>query len=65
MIHINLTTDKIQLLTNLIGTCLEDLRVEIQATENMSYKDMLRQRKGINLKLEEYLNVSQELPFAG
>ncbi len=65
MIQLNLTVDEIQLLSNLIDTCLQDLRVEIQATDNMGYKDMLKQRKGLLLKLESSLKESQTLPVAG
>lgn len=65
MIQLNLTVDEIQLLSNLIDTCLQDLRVEIQATDNMGYKDMLKQRKGLLLKLESSLKDSQTLLVAG
>lgn len=65
MIQLNLTVDEIQLLSNLIDTCLQDLRVEIQATDNMGYKDMLKQRKGLLLKLESSLKESQTLLVAG
>jgi len=65
MIQLNLTVDEIQLLSNLIDTCLQDLRVEIQATDNMGYKDMLKQRKGLLLKLESSLKESQTLSVAG
>lgn len=65
MIQLNLTVDEIQLLSNLIDTCLQDLRVEIQATDNMGFKDMLKQRKGLLLKLESSLKESQTLPVAG
>lgn len=65
MIQLNLTTDEIQLLSNLVDSCLQDLREEIQATDNMGYKEMLRQRKGILLKLEVSLKESQALPVAG
>lgn len=65
MIQLNLTTDEIDLLSNLLDSCLQDLRVEIQATDNMGYKDMLKQRKGILLKLEASLKESLALPVAG
>ncbi len=65
MIQLNLTTDEIDLLGNLLDSCLQDLRVEIQATDNIGYKDMLKQRKGILIKLESSLKESQTLPVAG
>ncbi|MFA5836146.1 MAG: hypothetical protein WC837_04235 [Bellilinea sp.] len=64
MIQINLTQDEIQLLKNLLDTYLEDLRVEIHATDNMDYKEMLRSRKAILLKLMEALPKEQNLPLA-
>ncbi|HAL17028.1 MAG TPA: hypothetical protein DCP32_09855 [Anaerolineaceae bacterium] len=64
MIQINLTQDEIQLLKNLLDTYLEDLRVEIHATDNMDYKEMLRSRKVILLKLMEALPKEQNLPLA-
>jgi len=65
MIQLNLTTDEIDLIGNLLDSCLQDLRVEIQATDNIGYKDMLKQRKGILIKLESSLKESQTLPVAG
>lgn len=64
MIQINLTQDEIQLLKNLLDTYLEDLRVEIHATDNMEYKEMLRRRKAILLKMMEALPREQNLPLA-
>ena len=64
MIQINLTQDEIQLLKTLLDTYLEDLRVEIHATDNMDYKEMLRSRKAILLKLMEALPKEQNLPLA-
>ncbi|MHB8113980.1 MAG: hypothetical protein ACYDHA_11055 [Bellilinea sp.] len=64
MIQINLTQDEIQLLKNLLDTYLVDLRVEIHATDNMDYKEMLRSRKAILLKLMEALPKEQNLPLA-
>jgi len=65
MIQLNLSTDEIQLLNSLVDSCIEDLRVEIQATDNMGYKEMLKQRKGILLKLEASLKESQAVILAG
>lgn len=65
MIQLNLSADEIQLLSNLVDSCLQDLREEIQATDNMGYKEMLRQRKSILVKLEASLRESQGFPLAG
>lgn len=64
MVPINLTTEEIQLLRNLIEACLDDLWVEIQATDNMGYKDMLRTRKVTLVKLLGQLSQTQNLPLA-
>ena len=65
MIQINLTQDEIQLLRGLLDTILEDLRVEIHATDKMDYKDMLKERKALLLKLMEALKEDKEMPLAG
>ncbi|MHB1339485.1 MAG: hypothetical protein ACYCYG_11790 [Bellilinea sp.] len=64
MIQLNLSTDEIQLLNNLVDSCMEDLRVEIHATDNMGYKEMLRERTGILMKLEAVLKESQSVELA-
>lgn len=64
MVQINLSAEEIQVLRSLIDICLEDLWVEIQATDNMGYKDMLRKRKEILTKLLAELPSIQELPLA-
>lgn len=64
MIQINLTQDEIQLLRGLLDTILEDLRVEIHATDKMEYKDMLKERKALLLKLMEALKENKEMPLA-
>lgn len=64
MVQINLADEEILLLRDLIETCLDDLWVEIQATDNMGYKDMLRKRKGILTKLLAELPKTQDLPLA-
>lgn len=64
MIQLNLTPEEIILLKGILDTCLEDLRVEIHATDNMTYKDMLKERKTILMKLMDALPQNQELPVA-
>ncbi len=64
MIQINLTQEEIQLLRGLLDNILEDLRVEIHATDKMDYKDMLKERKALLLKLMEALPREQNLPLA-
>lgn len=64
MIQINFTSEEVQVLRSLVETCLDDLWVEIQATDNMGYKDMLRKRKEILTKLLAELSKTQDLPLA-
>lgn len=65
MIQLSFTTEEIRLLRNLVETCLDDLWIEIQATDNMGYKVMLRERKAMLVKLLEALPQNQDLPLAG
>lgn len=64
MIQLSFTPEEIQLLRNLIETCLDDLWIEIQATDNMGYKEMLRQRKALLVKLLAVVSQNQDLPLA-
>jgi hypothetical protein len=64
MIQLNLSAEEIALLKGILDSCLEDLRVEIHATDNMAYKDMLKERKDILLKLMNALPQEQNLPIA-
>lgn len=64
MIQLSFTPEEIQLLRSLIETCLDDLWIEIQATDNMGYKEMLRQRKALLVKLLAVLSQNQDLPLA-
>jgi hypothetical protein len=51
MIELNLTNEERDMLKNLLETCISDLRVEIVRTESLDYKDELKQRKIVLLKL--------------
>jgi len=64
MIQLNLTPEEISLLKNLLENYLEDLRVEIHATDNMSYKEMLKEHKALLMKLMEAMPQNQQLPIA-
>ncbi|MHB0922460.1 MAG: hypothetical protein ACYC3H_00645 [Bellilinea sp.] len=65
MVQLSFSLEEIRLLRSLIETCLDDLWIEIQATDNMGYKEMLRQRKARLMKLLEALPQNQDLPLAG
>lgn len=49
MIQIELTTEKAEMLREILSTYLSDLRMEIADTENMSFRESLK-------KKEEFLN---------
>ena len=47
------------MLLQLLDTCLSDLRQEIVGTDNYNYKDMLKQRREVLLKLLHALQSDQ------
>jgi len=55
MIQLELDEEERTILLQLLDTCISDLRVEISNTDNMSYKEMLKQRKETLLKLQQAL----------
>jgi len=59
MVQLEITEDERQILLQVLESCISDLRVEIAGTDNINYKDMLKQRKEIMLKLQRAL-VSDE-----
>ncbi len=59
MVQLEITEDERQILLQVLESCISDLRVEIAGTDNINYKDMLKQRKEIMLKLQKAL-VSDE-----
>lgn len=61
MIHLSLTEDETMVLKDLVETCLSDLRVEIHSTDNLSYKEMLKKRKEIVVKLQQALIEGQDI----
>ena len=61
MIRIDLNEREAVVLKELLDACLSDLRVEIQATENMGYKEMLKQRKEILLKLLAGISAGEQV----
>lgn len=55
MVQLELTEDDRLILLQVLESCISDLRVEIAGTDNFNYKDMLKQRKEILIKLERAL----------
>ncbi len=65
MLSVNLTRAEIQILTQLLENCISDLRVEISNTDNISYKQMLKERRDVMNKLHQALiDAQEELPLA-
>lgn len=55
MVRLILSPEQHQLLVELLESCLSDLRMEIVDTDQIDYKDMLKDRKNILLSLLETL----------
>jgi len=55
MVQLEITEDERQILLQVLESCISDLRVEIAGTDNINFKDMLKQRKEIMLKLQRAL----------
>lgn len=55
MVRLELSPEQYQLLVELLESCLSDLRMEIVDTDQIDYKDMLKDRKNILLSLLETL----------
>lgn len=64
MLKIELSPIEVTILTQILENSLSDLRSEIVGTDNITYKEMLRQRKTILLRLLALLNEKQRLPLA-
>lgn len=64
MLKIELSPIEVTILTQILENSLSDLRSEIVGTDNITYKEMLRQRKTILLRLLALLNEKQQLPLA-
>lgn len=56
MIQLQLTEEEKDVLVQLLETCITDLRVEISDTDNYDYKNMLKDRKEVLIKLQHALN---------
>lgn len=55
MVQLELNENERMILLNLLDSCISDLRVEIAGTDNINYKDMLKQRKEILIKFQHAL----------
>jgi hypothetical protein len=60
MITLNIDTEEADILIELLDACISDMRVEIHSTENLDYKEMLKRKKEILIKLQTAIQDSQE-----
>ncbi len=61
MVQLELTEEDRLILLQVLESCISDLRAEIAGTDNFSYKDMLKQRKEILLKLQKALVIDKQI----
>ena len=59
MVYIQLDEEERTMLLQLLDTCVSDLRQEIANTDNYNYKNMLKQRREVLLKLLSALQSDQ------
>lgn len=65
MIHLELDEEETALLQQTLEDCLTDLRVEISDTHSLDYKEMLKSKKVLLLKIQEALIQSKLEPVRG
>ncbi|MEN6434674.1 MAG: hypothetical protein ABFD58_02550 [Anaerolineaceae bacterium] len=61
MIQLPLDDEELQLLKEMAESALSDLRVEIHSTDNLDYKEMLKKRKEILVKILEAIATEQKI----
>lgn len=59
MLHVDLTAEEQQTLAYLLEECISDLRMEIVDTDSVGYKEMLKHRKLVLIKLLQVLQAEQ------
>ncbi len=63
MVQIDLTTDEIEVLRDVLqSSYLSDLRMEIADTDRMDFREMLKERKRILVKVLDALPTTTESP---
>lgn len=55
MIELNLTPDEVETLRQVLDSYLSDLRMEIADTDRQDFREMLKERKGVLMKVLEGL----------
>ena len=58
--YLHLDEEEKKILLDLLDTCISDLRQEIADIDNINYKDMLKQRKQVLIKLFQALQSDQQ-----
>ncbi|HOE01549.1 MAG TPA: hypothetical protein PLX29_01370 [Anaerolineaceae bacterium] len=58
--YLHLDEEEKKILLDLLDTCISDLRQEIAGIDNINYKDMLKQRKQVLIKLFQALQSDQQ-----
>lgn len=62
--NLELTAEECQALAGLLTCCVEEMRTEIHHTENLDYKEELKQRKEMILSLLERVQAQLEIHAA-
>ncbi len=60
MVYLHLDEQERTILLELLDSCVSDLRQEIAGTDNFNYKDMLKQRKNVLIKLQQALQSDKQ-----
>lgn len=60
MITIEFTSEELAMLLDMLETCISDLHSEIHHTDSYEYKEQLKTRKNILLKLHHQLQQGQK-----
>ena len=53
MLQLQLNEEERLTLQHLLDSCLSDLRMEISHTDNINFKEMLRNRKNVLIKIKD------------
>lgn len=60
MVYLQIDEEERKILLQLLDTCISDLRQEIAGTDNYNFKEMLKQRKEVLIKLLQALQSDQQ-----
>jgi hypothetical protein len=59
MITLDFTPEEVQILSDMIESCITDLRMEIRETDRLAYKEMLKNREQILKKMMDAVQQAQ------